>query len=110
MPTTKEKSSIQRATVPGLPGAGGEPPGEPSAPAQGLASHVGCLSGDRVSATLERSALSEELVEDAIGRGRLRRTLESPGGGEVPDAVIDQLLAGARTEEEIAGPEACWRS
>ena len=53
---------------------------------------------------LERSALSEELVEDAIGRGRLRRTLELPGGGEVPDAVIDQLLAGARTEEEIAGP------
>ncbi len=53
---------------------------------------------------LESPALSEELVQDAIDRGRLRRTLELPGGGGVPDEVIDQLLAGARTEEEIAGP------
>jgi putative transposase len=30
--------------------------------------------------------------------------LELPGGGEIPDEMIDQLLAGARTEEEIAGP------
>ena len=53
---------------------------------------------------LERPALSEELAEDAIGRARLRGALELPDGGEIPDAVIDQLLAGARTEEEIAGP------
>jgi putative transposase len=53
---------------------------------------------------LERPARSEELVQDAIDRGRLRRTLELPGGGEVPGEVIDQLLAGARTEEELAGP------
>jgi putative transposase len=30
--------------------------------------------------------------------------VELPGGGEIPDEVIDQLLAGARTEEELAGP------
>jgi putative transposase len=53
---------------------------------------------------LERPALSEELVQDAIDRGRLRRTLELPDGGEISDEVIDQLLAGARTEEELAGP------
>jgi putative transposase len=53
---------------------------------------------------LESPALSEELVEDAVGQARLRRTLELPDGGEIPDGVIDQLLAGARTEEEIAGP------
>jgi putative transposase len=28
-----------------------------------------------------------------------------PGGEAIPDEVIDQLLAGARTEEEIAGPD-----
>ena len=53
---------------------------------------------------LERPALSEELVEDAIGRARLRGALELPDGGEIADEVIDQLLGGARTEEEIAGP------
>ena len=104
MPTSKEKKSFQRARVPELVGAGGEPPGEPPAPPPGLASSVGALSGDRVAAMLERPALSEELVEDAIDRARLRGALELPDGGEIPDAVIDQLLAGARTEEEIAGP------
>jgi len=104
MPTTKEKFSIERARVPVLPGAGGEPPGEPPAPPEGLASHVGPLSGDRVAAMLERPALSEQLVEDAIGRARLRGALELPDGGEISDEVIDQLLGGARTEEEIAGP------
>ena len=53
---------------------------------------------------LERPALSEALVGDAIDRARLRGALELPDGGQVSDAVIDQLLAGARTEEEIAGP------
>ena len=104
MPTTREKSSIQRARVPVLPGAGGEPPGEPPAPPERLASHVGRLTGDRVAAMLERPALSEEFVEDAIGRARLRGALELPDGGEIADEVIDQLLGGARTEEEIAGP------
>ena len=104
MPTTREKSSIQRARVPVLPGAGGEPPGEPPAPPERLASQVGPLTGDRVAAMLERPALSEELVEDAIGRARLRGALELPDGGEISDEVIDQLLGGARTEEEIARP------
>ena len=30
--------------------------------------------------------------------------VERPGGERISDEVIDQLLAGARTEEEIAGP------
>ena len=30
--------------------------------------------------------------------------IERPDGEEIPDEVIDQLLAGAKTEEEIAGP------
>ena len=57
-----------------------------------------------MAAMLERPALSEELVEATIGRARLRGALELPDGGEISDEVIDQLLGGARTEEEIAGP------
>ena len=30
--------------------------------------------------------------------------VERPGGERIPDEVIDQLLAGASTEDEIAGP------
>jgi len=49
-------------------------------------------------------ALSRELVDDAVDRARLRSMLERPDGERISDEVIDQLLAGARTEEEIAGP------
>jgi putative transposase len=49
-------------------------------------------------------ALSQERVDDAVERARLRGMVEWPGGERIPDEVIDQLLAGARTEEEIAGP------
>src|ERR1700747_488222 len=98
MPTTREQSPTRRARFPVLPGAGGEPPGEPPAPPERLASHVGPLTGDQVAAMLERRALSEALVEDAIGRARLRGALELPDGGEISDEVIDQLLGGARTE------------
>ena len=48
--------------------------------------------------------MSGELVDEAVDRARLRSALELPEGGEIPDEVVDQLLAGARTEEEIAGP------
>jgi putative transposase len=43
-------------------------------------------------------------VDDAVDRARLRAMVERSGGERIPDEVIDQLLAGARTEEEIAGP------
>jgi hypothetical protein len=58
----------------------------------------------RVAAVVARPALSEELVRNAVERMRLGSMLELPEAGEVSDAVIDQLLGGARTEEEIAGP------
>jgi hypothetical protein len=65
----------------GAPGAGGPDPGSPAA---GLAS---------------------ALVDDAVNRARVRRSVgELPGGGRISDEVIDELLAGASTEEEIAGP------
>ena len=70
-------------------GAGGEPPGEPPAPPL----EVGKLG-----------ALSQARVDAAVDRARLRGMVERPGGERISDEVIDQLLAGARTEEEIAGP------
>jgi putative transposase len=43
-------------------------------------------------------------VDDAVERARLGWMVDRPGGERIPDEVIDQLLAGVRTEEEIAGP------
>jgi putative transposase len=48
--------------------------------------------------------LSPELVDRAVDRARLRAAVELPDGGRLSDEVIDELLAGARSEEEIVGP------
>ncbi len=88
MPSTKEKF-FESASDPRPYGAGGEPSGEPPAPP---------LEGR------EFRTLSRGRVDDAVDRARLRGMVERPGGEGIPDEVIDQLLAGASTEEEIAGP------
>jgi putative transposase len=88
MPSTKEKF-FESATDPDRYGAGGEPPGEPPAPP---------------FEERERRVLSRARVDDAVDRARLRGMVERPGGERISDEVIDQLLAGASTEEEIAGP------
>jgi putative transposase len=89
MPPTKEEKFSRSGVVSDLYGAGGEPPGEPTAPP---------------SSARGRSGLSPAQVDDAVDRARLRRMVQRPDGERIPDEVIDQLLAGARTEEEIAGP------
>jgi len=91
MSTTKEKNSIQRATVPLPYGAGGEPLGEPSAPR-------------RDSENRSRPGFEQALVDDAVQRARLRAMAKRADGERISDEVIDQLLAGATSEEEIAGP------
>jgi putative transposase len=52
-------------------------------------------------------SLSPELVDEAVdragGRRRVRQALGVPSE-RISDEVIDELLAGASTEEEIAGP------
>jgi hypothetical protein len=48
--------------------------------------------------------LAPQVVDEAVGRARLRAAVELRDGGRLSDEVIDELLAGARTEEEIAGP------
>jgi putative transposase len=107
MPSTKEKKFNQSAI--GSNPYGGEPLGEPPR------GERGAFSG-----------LSEEQVEDALGRSRLRAAvaelderqrgelldglLEQFGSehGELPEAVCDRLLdgliAGKRGEREILGP------
>jgi hypothetical protein len=47
--------------------------------------------------------LACEAVDRAGGRRRVRQTL-GVGSERISDEVIDELLAGASTEEEIAGP------
>ena len=52
-----------------------------------------------------RAELAPDLIDDAVNRARVRTAVgELPDGGRISDEVIDELLAGARTEEEIAGP------
>ena len=49
--------------------------------------------------------LSPELIDDAVNRARVRTAVgELPDGGRLSDEMLDELLAGARTEEELAGP------
>jgi hypothetical protein len=43
-------------------------------------------------------------VDDAVDRAGLRSMIERSDGERISDEVIGQLLAGARTEEEIVGP------
>jgi putative transposase len=56
----------------------------------------------------ERPPLAGELVEGAVeraaGRRRVRQALGVPSDRRINDEVIDELLAGASSEEEIAGP------
>ena len=72
-------------------------------------------SGDRRWATPARRArrgppgavateLVDEAVERAAGRRRVRQALGMPSDRRISNEVIDELLAGASTEEEIAGP------
>src|SRR4051812_2595305 len=89
MPSTKEREDRSRELFPDRYGAGGEPPGEPTAPP---------------SRSRRRSGVSQARVDDAVDRARLRRMVARSDGEQIPDEVIDQLLAGASTEAEIAGP------
>jgi putative transposase len=56
----------------------------------------------------DRPLLSADLVDAAVDRAadrrRVRAALGLPADRKISDEVIDELLAGASTEEEIAGP------
>ena len=114
MPSSQEKKTSFERACSDLYGAGGEPLGEPPAPLR--------------SAEAPRP-LSEEVVEEALGRARLGRSVAGmtdeareelidgllaqlgADRGELPDALrerlldgmIDELIAGKRGEREILG-------
>ena len=116
MPSTQQKIPFQRACSDPY-GAGGEPPGEPPAPP---------VRGARAA-----RPLSEEVIEDALGRARLGRSVAgmtddareelidalldqlSAGRDGLPeelrerllDGMIDELIAGKRGEREILGQD-----
>ena len=48
--------------------------------------------------------LVDEAVERAAGRRRVRHSLGMASDPRISDEVLDELLAGASTEEELAGP------
>ena len=117
MPSTQEKKiSIERACL-DLSGAGGEPPGEPPAPPLRSAEASRPLSGEVVEEALGRSRLGrsvaglsdrerEELIDgllDQLGAGR--DELPDELRERLLDGMIDQLIAGKRGEREILGQE-----
>src|SRR4051812_433066 len=62
-------------------------------------------AGDVAAAGPPRRELPGEVVDDAVNRARVRSAVGPlSGGGRIADEVIDELLAGARSEEEIVGP------
>ena len=65
---------------------------------------AGAVAGDLPLPAASSRELSRELIGEALDRARLRGMLELRDGGQISDEVVDQLLAGARTEVEIAGP------
>src|SRR5450755_1829007 len=64
----------------------------------------GAPAADPVDRRPLASELIDEAVESAAGRRRLRQALGVPSDRRISDEVIDELLDGASTEEEIAGP------
>jgi putative transposase len=101
MPTSKTKLNLSghgRSQL--LDGAGGSPSGETPAPPPSL---IDGLRWDRADGGL-RQELVDEAVGRAAGRRRVRQALGVPSDRRISDEVIDQLLAGASSEEEIAGP------
>jgi putative transposase len=85
------------ALEPGERFAGGER-SEPGGRAQRPA-------GEPLRAAAGGRELPAGLVDDAVNRARVRTAVgELAGGGRLSDAVIDELLAGASSEQEIVGP------
>ncbi len=96
MPTPSKLNLSDQGPSQILDGAGGSPLGGTAAPPQGI---IDGLEWGRPG-----GGLRQELVDDAVGRRRLRQAVGMPDDRRISDELIDRLLAGGRTEEEIAGP------
>ena len=115
MPSTHQKNiSFERACS-DLYGAGGEPLGEPPAPPLGSAEPVRPLSQELVEEALERARLRrsvadmsddarEELIDALLDQLRGERDeLPDELRERLLDGMIDELIAGKRGEREILG-------
>jgi len=112
---TKTTSQKSRSTVlerdPGLEALGlGIAPGLPGDGHGELVERAGIGAGQprRGVSVGDPPPLPRELVDEAVeraaGRRRVRQALQMPSDRAISDEVIDELLAGASSEEEIAGP------
>jgi len=116
MPTTTRSRSTQKSgrsvleRDPGLEalGAGIVPALTGDDRSERERAEIGAGQRRRGAPAAEAPTLSQELVDDAVdqaaGRRRVHRALGMPADRRISDEVIDELLAGASTEEEIAGP------
>ncbi|MGH2929864.1 MAG: IS256 family transposase, partial [Solirubrobacteraceae bacterium] len=65
------------------------------------------LDGDERSEELANASAARPpagAVDRAVDRRRVRQALSMPSDKRISDELIDELLAGASTEQEIAGP------
>jgi putative transposase len=114
MPTTRSRTTQQSSRVlehvpelggvelgiaPGLPG--GDRSERERAEIDAGQPRRGALLRDPSSLAGE---LVEEAVDRAAGRRRVRQALGMASDKRIGNELIDELLAGASTEEEIAGP------
>jgi putative transposase len=113
MPTTTRSRTTQKSAIEldptglGLPGleSGERCAGEERSEPGGRATRGAGGTLRAASAEGRRAELSPELVDDAVNRARVRSAVGPlPDGGRISDEVIDELLAGAGSEEEIVGP------
>ena len=98
--TTQDRMESQGLMFPAV-GERREPVGRAERTAGGVPAAVARAAG-------RGRELPSELVWEALDRGagrrRIRQALSVPSDRRISDELIDELLAGASTEEEIAGP------
>jgi putative transposase len=114
MPTTT-RSRTEKTTAlehaPGLEGFGlGIAPGLPGDETGELVERAGIGAGQPRRGAPAADPLPlpagvvDEVLERVAGRRRLRQALGMPSDKRISNELLDELLAGASTEEEIAGP------
>jgi putative transposase len=95
-----ELEALRAGIAPGLPGdETGEPVGRAGLGAGQPRRGAPAADPPRVPV-----GVVDEAVDCATGRRRVRQALNMPSDRRISNELIDELLAGASTEEEIAGP------
>ncbi|MEA2438439.1 MAG: putative transposase [Thermoleophilaceae bacterium] len=102
MPTTTRSRTLKSrtTTAPGLPGDGTGELVERAGIGAGQPRR-GAPAADPPTCPLE---LVDQAVDRAVVRRRVRQALAMPSDRRISNELIDELLAGASTEAEIAGP------